>query len=204
MAFDFPESRAPEIEKAVRSLRGVRGAKVRTRVGQIDRVSALVVPERVGDGLVREVRSIASKSAVVELEPERIELVSATSNGRGARRRLESMTIERSGSSFTAQAALELEGDVLIGRASAGISRHLEQAAVAQAVLSAAAELLDEDLRVQSADVLEVGSTRLALVVLAGSQGVLTGSAAVRVDDYDALARATLDTINRLTVASRK
>jgi hypothetical protein len=74
---------------------------------------------------------------------------------------------------------------------------------VAGATVDAVGDLLKASaVEVQSAELMSVGSVQLAVAVLrlATSRGeqLLTGSAIVRKDANDSIARATLDALNRV------
>jgi hypothetical protein len=74
---------------------------------------------------------------------------------------------------------------------------------VATATIDAVADLLNASaVEVQTAELLTVGGVQVAVVVLrlatARGEQLLTGSAVVRKDANDAMARATLDGLNRV------
>lgn len=198
MQEESPEPPAPELERAVACVRGVRGAKVEARHGRIETIRVLVVPERMDERTERLIRATAAKS-LGEIDLPKIDMLSAADGSLevGARRRLSSLIVERSGASFKARVALELGGDVLVGESSSSHSRRLELEAVARSVVGAAHELLDENLEIESAEMVEVGGRRVAVVLLTGRSVTLTGAATVDADDYEAIARATLDALNR-------
>jgi hypothetical protein len=73
---------------------------------------------------------------------------------------------------------------------------------VAQATLRALSELLGSSANVESAQVVSAGTREVALTVLTVSvprlgEQLLTGSALVRGDESDAVARSVLDALNR-------
>jgi hypothetical protein len=73
---------------------------------------------------------------------------------------------------------------------------------VARATLAALSDLLGQTVEVESADLLDAGTRSVAVTVLtvvAPRQGeqVVSGSAVVRGDEADAVARSVLDALNR-------
>lgn len=74
--------------------------------------------------------------------------------------------------------------------------------AVAEATLDAVAQTVDKSLEPVSAEVVQVGGDHIALATVVANDGrsreQLTGSAMVRGNDADAIARAVLDATNRL------
>jgi hypothetical protein len=160
----------------------------------------VVVPERHSEASLRAVQRMARHIAGVSLSPDRIDIGSRLSNGgmlAPRRRRLSSLVLERAGNDFTVKVTLELAGDLLRGEAHSPCARRLEYQAVARATLSALAGLLDSDPEIESVDLVQVGEVRIARVLLYHEGGYLVGSVVVRLDDHDAVARATLNALNR-------
>lgn len=118
------------------------------------------------------------------------------------RRRLSSISTERSEEGFKARVALELAGDVLVGESAGPIARQFEHRSVAQATLEGLHELLEEPVDLESVEMYPAAGDQMAVVTLSSSAGPLVGSALVRLDDHDAIARATLDALNRVLTAS--
>jgi hypothetical protein len=189
-----------EVERVLRSVRGVRGAKVVVEASRITAVKVLVVPELGAHDVVARVVTTVAERLGVEIPPERVEVLRAGDPlvaGQLERRRLSSLATRRSGSDFTVRVTLELRGDVLVGEATAPSGQLHEQRAVARGILHGIGSLIDEPTELDSVSLLTSGDRRLAVVSVLVGQEVLVGSALVRLDDHDAIARATLDALNR-------
>ena len=204
-----PETATPqvdELEVALAALRGVRAARVHFSPAGIESVRVLVVPERDAGNVVTEIQGMVWAHLGAEIDAHSIEVMKATGratgNGRPKRRKLSSLATKRAGDRFTSQVILELEGDLLIGEDDSPSGRRFEHRSVALAVLDAVRELVAEPLELGSADFIEMGDCRVAAVVVERQNDQLLGSAAVTLDEHDAIARATLDAINRLLVRS--
>ncbi len=137
------------------------------------------------------------------LDFDRIQVLSATETTEDKttqRRKLSSLTIERTGKRFSVRITLELGGDVLVGESEGPAVSRFDQRVVARATLDGVAELLDFTTELESDEFLQVGDSEVAIRVMSTPQGYLTGSAMVKLDPYEAVARATLDALNRFTV----
>lgn len=196
-----------DLEAAVAALRGVRAARIHSRAGAVDDIRVLVVPERDPGEVVTEVQSVVWAHLGQRLESHAIEVMKATppvsANGRPKRRKLSSLSTKRAGDRFTSQVILELDGDLLIGEDDSPAGSRFEHRSVAEAVLDAVRRLVDVPLELGSADFVEMGDCRIAAVVVERRDDLLLGSAAVTLDEHDAIARATLDAVNRLLVNSQ-
>lgn len=109
----------------------------------------------------------------------------------------------RSGKGETeASVTLAATGELFEGHSSGPTGRTHRARLVALATLDAVAELLGQPCEVESASIIGTGVRDVALTVLTmtlprtGEQ-VLTGCAAVRGDEADAVARSVLDALNR-------
>jgi len=115
--------------------------------------------------------------------------------------------VRTAGAAAEATVSLAAGGKIYEGRVvGSGAPTHRARL-VAQATLVALGELLDTTAEVEDAFVHDTGSRLVALTVLSvtvprlGPQAV-SGSAIVRTDEADAVARSVLDAVNRrLTVA---
>jgi len=197
---------ASKLERALTDLRGVRGARVDVDEGEVKTVRVLVVPERDDERRERDVRRLAFSTLGRPLEPDRIQVLSATEVGDAPevhplqRRKLSSLTIERTGNRFSVRITLELGGDVLVGESEGPAVSRFEQRVVARATLEGVGELLDFTTELESVEFLQVGDSEVSIVALSTPHGYLTGSAMVKLDRYEAIARATLDALNRFTI----
>ncbi len=119
---------------------------------------------------------------------------------------ISSIMVRTAGAEAEATVALGAEGKIFQGRVvGSGAPTHRARL-VAQATLVALGELLDSTAEVEDAFVHDTGSRLVALTVLSitvprlGPQAI-SGSAIVRTDEPDAVARSVLDAVNRrLTV----
>jgi len=195
-------ARIRELQRAITSLRGVRGARVQLDASGVGHVRVLVVPERDVAQTVSDVREAVLRRLRVDIDPERIEVVVA---GRAAgvslqprRRKLALLAIERENGRFTARVALDLDGDRLIGASQAPSLRKFERRSVAGAVLEGIKELIDQPVHLDEVALISMGDVRLAVVTVLRGSHTLIGSALVRNDEHDAIARATLHATNRV------
>ncbi|HVQ18688.1 MAG TPA: hypothetical protein VMT27_06590 [Actinomycetes bacterium] len=115
------------------------------------------------------------------------------------------ITLRRTGTEAEAEVNLTFGRDTFVGIATGAGAASQRPRLVAQATLIAIAELLGLPADVESASVVDTGTNPVALVVLTvnvprlGAQSV-AGSAVVRGDEADAVARAVLAALNRRLV----
>lgn len=207
MSTETAPPQVSELEAAVARLRGVRAARIHARAGAVEAVRVLVVPERDPGEVVHEIQGMVWAHLGAELDAHAIEVMKAsagTPNGRPKRRKLSSLATKRAGGRFTSQVILELDGDLLIGEDDSPAGTRFEHRSVAEAVLDAVRRLASEPLELASADFVEMGDCRIAAVVVERAAGTLLGSSVVTLDEHDAIARATLDAINRLLVTPQR
>ena len=119
-----------------------------------------------------------------------------------ARPSIAAITVRTSGSETEAEVTLVFADEEFAGSAVGPAAAHHRPRLVAQATLIALDPLLGVPVEVDSAAVVTVGGNEVALVVVtvsvprAAAQSV-SGSAVLRGDDADAVARAVLDALNR-------
>jgi hypothetical protein len=196
-----------DLQHSIEELRGVRGARVEVQGSEVIAIRVLVVPERRTQETISAVRSIAFELFDIEIDPDRIEVLRVAeplAREGGRRRKLSNIAIERSEQRFHARVVLELGGDVLVGESDSPTEQGFEYRSVARATLLGLRELLDNDLDLDSVHVLPIGNGRLAVVTLGRGEETLVGTALVRLDEHDAIARATLDAVNRVISAPRE
>jgi hypothetical protein len=110
--------------------------------------------------------------------------------------------VRSTGSEIEVEVRLELDDDTFVGIERGAAASSARPRLVASATISALDELLGLPAAVESAAVVDTGTHSVALVVLTlsiprvGAQSV-AGSAVVRGDDTDAVARAVLSAVNR-------
>ncbi len=113
---------------------------------------------------------------------------------------LTSISVRRAGQTLIATTSLALSGRVLSGTASRTDGDR--ERAIALATLDALRPLLPDAVEVESAQVVAIPGRRVALTVVefpdeSDQYQVLVGSALVRGDMEDALARSVLSALNR-------
>ena len=115
---------------------------------------------------------------------------------------VEAVVVRTSHSEAEVTVTLAFAGDVFVGTASGSSAIASRPRLVARATLDALGELLGTPADIEHATVIPVGSRSVAVSVLqvqiprTGEQ-VLSGSAIVRGDEADAVARSVLDALNR-------
>jgi hypothetical protein len=190
---------ARRFEEAAADLPGIRRARVEYK-GESMLVRALVAPERTDDLAIAVLRDLARRLEI-DLPTASIEILrvgEAEADGEHRRRRLMSLTSERVDDRFMVRVVLELAGDLIVGE-SEGMakSRRAEQELVVEAVVDGLSELLDFKPVVEAVDLLTTGTTEVCIVALDSPRGTMTGAARLKLDEHDAIARATLDALNR-------
>ncbi|MDQ3964452.1 MAG: hypothetical protein M3277_11160 [Actinomycetota bacterium] len=193
-------TRIQQLEKAAVSLPGIRRVRADESSGRL-LVRVLVAPERTDEEASRMLRDLAAQRLGIEIREDAIEILrtgEAPTKNDGARRRLMSLTTERLENRFIVRVVLELTGDLLMGD-SAGVAKRPEDERhlVSEAVVNALADVLDFKPVVDSVDWIYEEGVGLALVALESDSRTLIGVARVRHNEHDAIARATLNAINR-------
>jgi hypothetical protein len=212
----------PEFEAALRAVPGIREASVRTSPDahpiEVHVVSGGAKPAK---QVVRDVQSVAMAQfdldidhrivSVVQIPDESVEPDSAASASSSAaeevdeslpRPALTSITVRNSDGETHVDVILAIAGSVFSGHADGPSNPLHRPRIVAQATLVALTELLGIPAQIESAQVIEVAHREIALTTLTltiprlGEQA-LCGSALVRGDEEDAVARAVLAAVNR-------
>ena len=193
------EELARRFEEAAAELPGIRRARAEPN-GESMVVRVLVAPERSDDLAVAVLRDLARRLEI-DLAAASIEILRVAepeADGEYRRRRLMSLTSERLEDRFVVRVVLELAGDLIVGQ-SEGVARtrRAEQELVVEAVVDGLSELLDFSPVVEAVDLLTTGTTEVCIVALDSPRGTMTGAARLKLDEHDAIARATLDALNR-------
>jgi hypothetical protein len=207
----------PQLEEALRQIPGVRAASVVTGPDAVPtEVHVLASPGKAAKQVVRDVQSLAMARydididhrivSVVQigedepsLEVVRPEVEDAEPSTRPA---IAAIMVRSSGGLIEATVSLSVGETVFEGRAEGAAGHSHRARLVAMATLDSVHELLGQQCEVESSVVLPVGGRDVAVSVLtlmmprAGEQ-VLTGSAAVRGDEAEAVARSVLAALNR-------
>lgn len=195
---DADQVDASILERALAELPGIRGARVVAHLAGIESIRVLAIPERSTPNVIDDVVGMVRRhGGQVAADAVQVLRVGEVRNGIH-RRKLSSVSTHRSDERFTARVALELGGDVLVGEDEAPVGRRFEHRSMASATLDGVRRMLDVQVELESVQILPLGTDRLVSVILNVEGSCLVGSAMVRVDEYDAIARATLDALNRL------
>ncbi len=119
-----------------------------------------------------------------------------------ARPMISEIGVRSTGSEIEVEVRLELDSDTFVGVERGAAAASARPRLVAAATISALDELLGLPAAVESAAVVDTGTHAVALVVITlsvpriGAQS-LAGSAVIRGDETDAVARAVLSAVNR-------
>jgi hypothetical protein len=214
----------PELEDALRRIQGVKAASVVTGPDAVPtEVHVLAAPGKPAKQVVRDVQSLALARYDIDIDHRIVSVVQMGDDEVRVPDTLAGLTpgdepveesepvvrpaiaaiMVRSGKGQTEASVTLAAGDRLFEGRSQGPAGHSHRARlVAIATLEAVAELLGQACEVESSTVVATGSREVALTVLTMSlprigEQVLTGSAVVRGDDADAVARSVLAALNR-------
>jgi len=209
----------PEFEAALRAVPGIRVASVRTGPDAHPiEVHVVAGDTKPAKQVVRDVQSVAMAQFDLDIDHRIVSVVqipeSAVGVGEAAEARAaaedESLprpaltqiaTTRREGDTHV-EVSLGIAGQVFLGAADGPSGSLHKPRIVAGATLAALTELLGIPAQIESAQVLDVANREVALVSLVltiprlGDQA-LVGSALVRGDEEDAVARAVLAAVNR-------
>jgi hypothetical protein len=190
------------LESSITELRGIRRARVDLEDKVIQAVRVLIIPERSSREVIAEIRNVIHRLGY-RVDPSVIQVLKTSESSPTSirRRKLSSIATERTADRFKARVVLELGGDVLIGEDDSPSEKTFEHRSIARATLESVRELLVHPVDLGSVDVLQAGATQFAVVTLNRNGSTLVGSALIRVDHHDAIARATLDALNRSLTA---
>jgi len=202
-----------EVESALARIPSVTAARVVTGPnGRVAEVHVLARRDRAPKQLVRDVQSVALASFGIEVDYRTVSVVQlddALVEGDGPspapRVALLRLSADVSGHSTEVRVHLSAGGQDLLGTARGPASSGMRL--VARAVVEAVASLIgDSALDVDFAEIVPAGqhSVAVAILRLATARGdqVVSGSALVRKDGNDAIARASLAALNRLIASA--
>ena len=213
----------PELEEALRAIPGVRAASVVTGPdAHPTEVHVLASPGKPAKQVVRDVQSVAMAQYDLSIDHRIVSVVQigddAPTNAltddpatespdedvdvSSPRPALTSITVHTRDGETEVTVALAIGGSVFHGTATGPGAPGHRPRIVGQATLVALTELLGIPATVESSQVIEVGLREVALSVLTLSiprlgEQVLCGSAMVRGDAEDAVARSVLAAVNR-------
>jgi hypothetical protein len=215
----------PELEDSLRQIPGVKAASVVTGPDAVPtEVHVLASPGKAAKQVVRDVQSLALARYDIDIDHRIVSVVQIGDDpvvggtaapaadadaaaedtaSEPAERPAIAAIMVRSGRGVTEASVTLAAGDRLFeGKAQGPTGQSHRSRIVAIATLEALDELLGQTCEVESASVVSTGSREVALTVLTllvprtGEQ-VLTGSAVVRGDEADAVARSVLAALNR-------
>ena len=209
----------PELEDSLRQIPGVKAASVVTGPDAVPtEVHILAAPGKPAKQVVRDVQSLALARFDIDIDHRIVSVVQIgdddvvtldDSSGKAphaaevAVRPAIAAIMVRSGGGVTEASVTLAAGDQLFeGKAHGPAGQSHRARIVAAATLDAVDDLLGQTCEVESATVVSTGPREVALSVLTlmvprtGEQ-VLTGSAVVRGDEADAIARSVLAALNR-------
>jgi len=206
----------PEFEDDLRRLPGVVAASVVTGPdAQPTEIHILAEPGKPPKQLVRDVQSFAMLRLGADIDHRIVSVVQIDAEDMPARAdddrdgptvtrpAIASIMIRRSGQETEAVVSIAAAGGLVFeGRVVGPGGAPQRPRLIAQATLAALAEPLGAPAEVEWAQVVPAGERDIALVVLSvtiprlGEQAV-SGTAIVRGDEADAVARAVLDALNR-------
>ncbi|HEY0357948.1 MAG TPA: hypothetical protein VGD11_05170 [Mycobacteriales bacterium] len=199
----------PNLEASLSAIPDIRAASVVTNgSGQPVEVHVLARAGKAAKQIVRDVQSVALVEhgvdldhrivSVVQLDDEDVaETMPATAPPRPV---VSSVGLRTAGETVQAEICIRAGSGEYVGTAS-GLAVTGRPRVVAAATLSATESLLGLSAELQYVEVVLTGRYQVALCVVAvvGLAGphVVSGSAVVRHDESDAVARAVLDALNR-------
>jgi hypothetical protein len=217
----------PDLEESIRQIAGVRAVSVVTDAqAQPTEVHVLAAPGKPAKQIVRDVQSLAMAQHDIEIDHRIVSVVQIEDESTvapeptpdptpespaeavldeieaQARPEISEIGVRSTGSEIEVEVRLTLDGDTFVGIERGAAAASARPRLVASAVVSALDELLGIPAAVESAAVVDTGTHPVALVVLTlsvprlGAQSV-AGSAVVRGDETDAVARAALAAVNR-------
>jgi hypothetical protein len=201
----------PDLEDALRQIPGVKAASVVTSPNAVPtEVHVLATTGKAAKQIVRDIQSLAMARYGLDIDHRIVSVVQFDEpedhDGDGEitppRPVVSSITLRTTGDTAQTTIGITLGGTSFEGAATGSATAAARPRLVAQATLEALGELLGTPAAVDHASVVQVGGRAVAVCVLTLSiprQGdqLMTGSALVRNDEVDAIARSVLDALNR-------
>ena len=208
----------PQLEDALRQLPGVRAASVVTGPDAVPtEIHVLAAPGKAAKQVVRDVQSLAMARYDIDIDHRIVSVVQIGDEEPGLevvhvpeepdpeqpmRPAIAAIMVRSSGGLIEATVSLAVDENLFEGRAEGPAGHSHRARLVAVATLDAVSELLGQPCQVESALILPIGGRDVAVTVLTmmiprSGEQVLTGSAVVRGDEADAVARSVLAGLNR-------
>jgi len=213
----------PELEDALRQVPGIRAVSVVTGPDSVPTEIHIVASRSKGaKQVVRDVQSLALAAHGIDIDHRIVSVVQFDDGDDNApavirlpdtpnrppssdnvpRPLIASISIRTAGSEADASVVVSTGDDSYEGRSIGPSTMSHRHTLVARATLDAVGELLGLPAEIEFATVTPMGTRRMAACVIQVAvprvgELVLTGSALVRNDEADAVARAVLDALNR-------
>jgi hypothetical protein len=208
---DFKNLDLREIENELCKIRDVRAARViKGKNNSIEEIHILAIPNKGPKQLVSDIESALLAEYGLPINHKKVNIArlgndetADPNDDKKTRLRIIGINVDISGVYSQIQVALELDGKEYEGFAKGPTSRSGQTRLAAQATLNAMDKFVKgaysfalEDVSVSTFGQNRVTVACVAIVSSAGEQ-IYCGSAIVRQNEEDSVARATLDAINR-------
>jgi hypothetical protein len=197
----------PELEASLGRLPGVQAVRVVTGpTAQPTEVHVLASRDKTPKQLVRDIQSVAMAQFDLELDHRIVSVVqfdeADSPGGGGARVLIATITAQTTGLESTATVTLASGGTLYDGSATAPATASSRARLIARATLNAIGALMPVGAcDIEYAQITQVGGREVAVsivqLVTPDGESIVTGSALVRGDEADAVARSVLDALNR-------
>ena len=200
----------PELEATLSRLPGVQAVRVVTGPdARPTEVHVLASREKTAKQLVRDIQSATMAQFDMEIDHRIVSVVQfddadvpAAANHAANRVLIATITAQTTGLESTATVTLASGGTLFDGTATAPATASSRPRLIARATLNAVAALMPVGAcDIEYAQIAQVGGREVAVsivqVVTPDGEQIVTGSALVRGDESDAVARSVLDALNR-------
>ena len=198
----------PEVQKLIEKIDGVLAAKpVVNEQGDLVEIHVLADRSRPPKQMSRDIQSAVSAATGEQIEHKIISIaqIGEETAKPSGRLKIESIEVSSGSGGFNACVTLSSGSKTCTGKAS-GISGRMNRChAVAAACINAIHDFISENMFYVS-DVMKVriaNSDEINVAVCClenGTERVLTGTALIKDDEYQAVARATLNAVNRVLI----
>jgi hypothetical protein len=203
---------ASALEAAIKRIPGVEATRVVLNSGHPIEVHVLTVPGKAPKQVVRDVQSVALARFGTQLDRRIVSVVQmdAESIGGSDRPMVEDVAESIDGSRMTVSVTLSWQDQHLVGTATGPAATSTRLKLIADATLAALEQALDRDVAfaVAAVDTPLVGGNHVAVaivvIVAAGAERLVVGSALVGPDPARSMVRAVLDALNRQVPTLRR
>jgi hypothetical protein len=200
----------PELEATLGRLPGIQAVRVVTDpTGRPTEIHVLATRDKTPKQLVRDIQSVAMAQFDLEVDHRIVSIVQFddpdTADGAAPspnRVLIATITAATTGLEATATVTLAHGGTLYDGTATAPATPSSRARLIARAALNAVSALMPVGAcDIEYAQIARVGGREVAVsivqVVTSDGESIVTGSALVRGDEADAVARSVLDALNR-------